>query len=71
MVSSPPVEVLVDEEKNRGALFFTTTGNSHVEAIGSESALTKTQYQLSPWALRQLASQAEAAADQLEGDGDE
>ncbi len=66
MVSSPPIEVLADAEKGRAAVFFTTTGNSHVEAVGNESALTKTQYQLDPWALRQLASQCEQAADELE-----
>lgn len=68
MVSSPPVELLVDEEKGRAAVHFTTTGNDHVVGVGENSMLAKTEYQLDPRALRQLASQAEEAADRLEGD---
>lgn len=63
MVSSPPVEVLADEDKGVALVAFTETGNDHVEEIGG--GLSPTRHHLDEWALRQLASQAEQAADQL------
>lgn len=60
MVSNPPVEVGVNEDKGVGYLSLTDVGNSHVDLIGASG------FALDAWALRQLAKQAEQAADALE-----
>ncbi len=69
MVSSPPVEVLTDPDQDVALVSFTETGNNHVEALGS--GLTEKNYHLDEWALRQLAKQAEQAADRLSEENNE
>ena len=61
MVSNPPVEVLYDDNHDRALVNLTAVGNSHIETVGSSPP----RYKLDEWALRQLASQAEQAADHL------
>ena len=67
MVSSPPVEVGAMKDRGVALLSLTTVGNNHVEQNGHGGG----SYLLDEWALRQLAKQAEAAADRLSEGGDE
>lgn len=66
MVSNPPVEVLgpSDDAPDEALLSLTTVGNNHIAGAGPHS------YRVDEWALRQIAKQAEAAADRIaEDDG--
>lgn len=63
MVSSPPVEVLVDTDDGHALVSLTAVGNGHVSAFPQHPPFTS--YKLDEWALRQLVSQAESAADRL------
>lgn len=70
MVSNPPVEVLVAEEEGVALVSLTPPGNDHVDAVPNGEP--RTDYHLDEWALRELARQAESAADQLaDGEGGE
>ncbi len=69
MVSSPPVEVLTDRDQGVALVSFTETGNDHIEALGG--GLAPKNYHLDEWALRQLAKQAEQAADRLSEENNE
>lgn len=64
MVSSPPVEVLYDDDHDRALVSLTAVGNSHVDRIGPGS------HKLDEWALRRLSEQAAQAADALAEGGD-
>lgn len=61
MVSSPPVEVLADSDDDKALVSLTTVGNNHIDEIGAAGG----SFLVDEWALRQLAKQAEAAADTL------
>lgn len=68
MVSNPPVEVLVPEDGSEAHVFLNGTGNNHInfmEGVGQHD----TKARMDPWALRQLARQAEQAADRIEEGG--
>lgn len=58
MVSSPPVEVLWDEEHDKAYVSFTSVGNSHVDEREGRLFLDE-------WALRRLASQAEQTVGRM------